>query len=69
MQTTYKCKNGHKFKDEQGTDIKCPTCNEHAEPVRWNTITGEFPKVPFGLGIKKDLSFIAETFKETIKGK
>jgi hypothetical protein len=69
MQKTYKCKNGHKFKMDAVNSALCPTCNENAEPVQWNTITDKFPKVPFGLGISKDFGFIGKTFKETFKGK
>ena len=41
MQKTYKCKNGHRFKKEEANPVTCPTCNEVAELVKWNTI-GEF---------------------------
>ncbi len=38
MQKTYKCKNGHKFKKEEASGVVCPSCNEAAEPVKWNTV-------------------------------
>jgi len=38
MQKTYKCKNGHKFKKEEASGVTCPSCNEAAEPVKWNTV-------------------------------
>jgi len=40
MQKTYKCKNGHKFKKDEGSAVLCPTCNESAEPVKWNNVDG-----------------------------
>lgn len=38
MERTYRCKNGHKFKKEEAAAVTCPTCNEHAEPVKWHTV-------------------------------
>ena len=39
MERTYRCKKGHKFKREEAVSVICPTCNEPAEPVKWNTVT------------------------------
>ncbi len=63
MQKTYKCKNGHKFKTEEQKIVSCPTCNEHAEPVHWNRVNGEFHKVPFGFGLKKEFGSIIDTLR------
>lgn len=38
MQKTYKCRNGHKFKRDESLGVTCPTCNESAVPVKWNTV-------------------------------
>lgn len=62
VQRTYKCKNGHKFKIEEKKNMTCPECNEHAELIHWNEV-GKFPKIPFGLGFKKELGDIVKTIR------
>jgi hypothetical protein len=62
MQKIYKCKNGHKFKKEEEKSMTCPTCNEHAEPIQWQTVD-EFPNIPFGFGLKKELGYIVKTLR------
>jgi len=64
MEKTYKCKNGHKFKKEAAKDVTCPTCNEHAEPVKWNTVD-EFKSNTKGFGLKEELG----SFIDSLKGK
>jgi len=62
MQKTYKCKNGHKFKREEAPDVVCPSCNEKAELVKWNTVT-EFNSNSKGFGLVEELGSIANTLK------
>ncbi len=60
MQKTYKCKNGHKFKNNEASDVKCPACNEAAEPVKWNSVD-KFTGSSDGLGLMEELgSFVNE---------
>ena len=40
MEKTYKCKNGHRFKNEEADAVICPKCNEPAELIKWNTFDG-----------------------------
>ena len=58
MQKTYKCKNGHRFKKEEAQSVTCPTCNEQAELVKWNTV-GDFDSS------KQDLGLVSE-FKSAV---
>ena len=62
MQKTYKCKKGHKFKSEEGIEKLCPTCNEPAEPVKWNTVN-EFNSNSKGFGLVEELGSIVNTLK------
>jgi len=62
MEKTYKCKNGHKFKREEANNVTCPTCNEHAELIKWNTV-GEFNNNKFGFGLKEELGYIVNTLR------
>ncbi|HPS57840.1 MAG TPA: hypothetical protein PK514_07010 [Spirochaetota bacterium] len=38
MEKTYRCSKGHKFKREVAASVTCPTCNEPAELMKWNTV-------------------------------
>ena len=49
MEKTYKCKNGHKFKKNEAAEVICPTCNEIAQPVKWNTVDSLKSNSSFGL--------------------
>lgn len=57
MQKTYKCKNGHKFKKDEAPGVTCPTCNEAAELVKWNSVD-KFTGSSDGPGIIEELSSV-----------
>ncbi len=57
MQKTYKCKNGHKFKKDESSGVICPTCNEPAELVKWNTVD-KFTGSSDGLGLIEELGSV-----------
>jgi len=62
MQKTYKCKNGHKFKKDESDHVICPSCNEPAELVKWNSVEGlEANKKGFGL--KEELGSVVSQLK------
>ncbi len=60
MQKTYKCKNGHKFKKDEAKDVTCPTCNEAAELMKWNTVD-EFTANKTGFGLMEELGSVVGT--------
>ncbi len=66
MQKTYKCKKGHKFKRDESDNVLCPTCNEPAELVKWNTVDeSDFSSKNFGLG--SALGSIVKDIKSGLK--
>jgi len=62
MQKTYKCPNGHKFKTEAADSVRCSTCNEIAELVKWNTVE-DFKSSSKGLGVLEEMNFVAKEIK------
>lgn len=64
MQKTYKCSKGHKFKKEESPNVTCPTCNEPAELVKWNTVD-EFTSSKQGSILMEEFN----TVKKELKGK
>jgi hypothetical protein len=62
MQKTYKCKNGHRFKKEESNSVTCPTCNEQAELVQWNTV-GEFDSNKEGIGLMHEFKSAVNDLK------
>lgn len=59
MQKTYKCKNGHKFKKDESKEVTCPTCNETAELMKWNTVD-EFTANKTGFGLMEELGSVVK---------
>jgi hypothetical protein len=66
MQKTYKCKNGHKFKKEEEAKVICPTCNEAAELMKWNTVD-EFSSSSKGPGVIEEVGSVVGSVVGTIK--
>lgn len=64
MQKTYKCKNGHKFKKEEASNVTCPTCSEPAEQIKWNTVD-EFDSSKKGSILMDEFNSV----KKELKGK
>lgn len=62
MQKTYKCKKGHKFKKEEADGVTCPTCNEPADLVKWNTVN-EFNSSSKGFGLIEELGSVVNALK------
>lgn len=62
MEKTYKCKSGHKFKREESGNVICPTCNEPAELVKWNTVDGLTANTK-GFGLKEELGSVVSQLK------
>ena len=66
MEKTYKCKNGHKFKKNEAANVICPTCNEPAEPVKWNNVDGLTANTK-GFGLKEEFGSVVSQLKGTKK--
>ena len=62
MEKTYKCRSGHKFKKEESVNVTCPTCNEPAEPVKWNTVDGLNTNTK-GFGLKEEFGSVVSQLK------
>jgi len=63
MDKTYKCRNGHRFKRVEGDRVTCPTCNEPAEPVKWNAVD-DFSSTKKGPGIRDSIGSVMKTIKD-----
>lgn len=66
MQKTYKCKNGHKFKRDEAPNVVCPTCNEKAEPVKWNNVE-ELSSLKKGLGVMEEVGSVMNELRNRRK--
>ncbi|HNX25749.1 MAG TPA: hypothetical protein PKG60_17005 [Spirochaetota bacterium] len=66
MQKTYKCKNGHKFKKDEAQNVICPSCNEPAEPVKWNNVDG-LSSNSKGFGIMEEVGSVVSELKNIKK--
>jgi len=66
MQKTYKCKSGHKFKKDEAPNVICPTCNEPAELVKWNTVDGLSSNTK-GFGLMEEVGTVVSELKNKKK--